>query len=218
MECVTIVNYTILINGETTKPFDAARGLRQGDPIFPFLFATAMKYLSRNLKTLKQEKGFHYHPMCSRLYLTHLSFADDLLLFVRGDAASVALLHNSFNIFSAATVARISSWTAKKLSYAGRIQLVQHVIFGIQAYWAQIFIIPAKVVKAIDAYFRSYVWSGENIITKKSLVAWDRMCAPRATGGLNLINLALWNKAAITKTCWELANKKDKLWIKWIHS
>ncbi|XP_019259636.1 PREDICTED: uncharacterized protein LOC109237735 [Nicotiana attenuata] len=44
------------------------------------------------------------------------------------------------------------------------------------------------------------------------------MCALRATGGLNLINMALWNKAAITKTCWELANKKDKLWIKWIHS
>lgn len=28
LECVTTVNYTILFNGETTKPFDAARGLR----------------------------------------------------------------------------------------------------------------------------------------------------------------------------------------------
>ncbi|XP_070014627.1 uncharacterized protein LOC142174643 [Nicotiana tabacum] len=237
------------------------------------------KYLSRNLKTLKHEKAFHYHPMCSRLDLTHLSFADDLLLFVRGDATSVALLHDRFNIFSGAsglkanlakssiyyggvnlevkhnihqkqgysqgslpfrylgipldtkklfvmqwkplinkTVARISSWTTKKLSYAGRIQLVQHVIFDIQVYWSQIFIIPVKVVEAIETYCRSYVRSGENIITKKALAARDRMCAPKATGGLNLINLALWNKAAITKTCWELANKKDKLWIKWINS
>ncbi|XP_019255001.1 PREDICTED: uncharacterized protein LOC109233569 [Nicotiana attenuata] len=44
------------------------------------------------------------------------------------------------------------------------------------------------------------------------------MCAPKATAGLNMVNLALWNKAAITKYTWELANKKDKLWIKWIHS
>nr|XP_009631241.1 uncharacterized protein LOC104121050 [Nicotiana tomentosiformis]XP_016498566.1 PREDICTED: uncharacterized protein LOC107817282 [Nicotiana tabacum] len=190
-----------------------------------------MEYLSRNLKTLKHEKAFHYHPMCSRLDLTHLSFAYDLLLFARGDVASVTLLHDRFNIFLAVSglkanlaksfiyyggvslevkhdiqqklgcsqgslpfrylgipldtknlsvmqwqplvdkiMARISSWTSKKLSYAGKIQLVQHVIFGIQAYWVQIFIIPAKVVKAIDAYCRSYVWSRENIITKKALV------------------------------------------------
>ncbi|XP_075080541.1 uncharacterized protein LOC142166034 [Nicotiana tabacum] len=44
------------------------------------------------------------------------------------------------------------------------------------------------------------------------------MCAPKATGRLNLINLVIWNKAAITKASWELANKKDKLWIKWIYS
>lgn len=44
------------------------------------------------------------------------------------------------------------------------------------------------------------------------------ICSPRVARGLNLINLALWNKAAITKTCRELANKKDKLWIKCIHS
>ncbi|XP_075092309.1 uncharacterized protein LOC142172559 [Nicotiana tabacum] len=143
MECVTTVNYTVLVNGETTKPFDVARGLRQGDPMSPFLFAIAMEYLSRNLKTLKQEKAYHFHPLCERLDLTHLSFADDLLIFARGDATSPLIDK---------IVARISSWTVKKLSYAGRIQLVQHVIFGIQSYWAQIFIMPAKVVKTIETY------------------------------------------------------------------
>lgn len=93
------MNYTILINGETIKPFDAARGLRQGDPTYPFLFAISIEYLSMNLKTLKQEKAFHYYPMYSKLDLTHLSFADDLLLFTRGDATSVALLHTKFKLF-----------------------------------------------------------------------------------------------------------------------
>lgn len=49
-------------------------------------------------------------------------------------------------------------------------------------------------------------------------MACDRMCSPRAAKGLNMINLAMWNKVVINKTCWELANKKDKLWIRWIHS
>lgn len=76
-------------------------------------------------------------------------------------------------------VAKISSWTAKKLSYAG-MQLVRTVIFGIQAYWAQMFVLPAKVMKLIQAYCRSYIWSGMNVITKKALVAWEKMCTPKA--------------------------------------
>ncbi|XP_059306490.1 uncharacterized protein LOC132057927 [Lycium ferocissimum] len=108
-------------------------------------------------------------------------------------------------------VAKITSWTAKKLSYAGRTQLVQSVLFGVQAYWSQIFVLPVNVLKAIDGYCKSYIWSGTNTITKKALVAWERVCLPILVGGLNLINKQLWNKAAIVKICWDLAIKQDKL-------
>ncbi|XP_019224291.1 PREDICTED: uncharacterized protein LOC109205978 [Nicotiana attenuata] len=114
--------------------------------------------------------------------------------------------------------AKISSWTAKKLSYAGRVQLVQSMIFGIQAYWAQLFILPVKVMKMIEAICRSYIWSGSNTITKKAYVSWERMCTSKSAGGLNLINLLLWNKAAIAKVCWDLAHKEDKFWIRWINA
>ncbi|XP_075074523.1 uncharacterized protein LOC142162111 [Nicotiana tabacum] len=43
------------------------------------------------------------------------------------------------------------------------------------------------------------------------------MCMPKSAEGLNLTNLKLWNKAAITKICWDLKTKKDTLWINWIH-
>ncbi|XP_075103818.1 uncharacterized protein LOC107791096 [Nicotiana tabacum] len=114
--------------------------------------------------------------------------------------------------------AKISSWTAKKLYYGGRVQLVQSVIFGIQAYWAQLFILPAKVLKMIEALCRSYIWSGTNTITRKALVAWEKICTPKSAGGHNLINLLLWNKAAIAKICWDLAHKQEKLWIRWINA
>ncbi|XP_059310476.1 uncharacterized protein LOC132061833 [Lycium ferocissimum] len=88
---VKTVNYSIVINGESTKPFNAAKRLRQGDPISPFLFAIDMEYLSRNLNELKEDKQFKYHPRCGKLGITHLSFADDLLLFTRGDHKSVRM-------------------------------------------------------------------------------------------------------------------------------
>nr|XP_009770603.1 PREDICTED: uncharacterized protein LOC104221275 [Nicotiana sylvestris] len=115
-------------------------------------------------------------------------------------------------------VARISSWTTRKLSYAGRVQLVQTVIFGIQSYWSQIFIIPAKVMSLIESYCRSYIWAGANTITKRTLIAWDRMCLPISDGGYNLLNIRIWNRAAISKVYWDLAKKKDKMWMKWIHT
>lgn len=247
MACVTTVNYTILFNGETSEPFNAAKGLRQGDPISPFLFAIAMEYLIRGLNSLKMSKEFKFHPRCAKLGVTHLCFADDLR---RGDLPSITALNQCFNTFSRASglqsnigkssiyfggvtqgvkdnilkemgfvlselpfkylgiplstkklsllqwqplIDKITTWTAKKLSYAGRIQLVQSVVFGMQSYWAQLFPLLAHVIKIIDAFCRSYVWTGSNVISKKALVSWERMCSPKSAGGLNLINIKVWN-------------------------
>ncbi|XP_019259539.1 PREDICTED: uncharacterized protein LOC109237664 [Nicotiana attenuata] len=114
-------------------------------------------------------------------------------------------------------VARISTWTAKKLSYAGRSQLIQTILFGIQAYWSQLFVIPSKVLSTIEAYCQSYLWSGTNTITRKALIAWEKVFTPKSMGGLGLLNIRLWNKAAITKASRDIEHKADRLWIRWLH-
>lgn len=52
---------------------------------------------------------------------------------------------------------RITCWVAKLLSYAGRVQLIKSVLFSIQTYWSQIFAIPQKVVKMIQAACRIFL-------------------------------------------------------------
>ena len=79
-------------------------------------------------------------------------------------------------------------------------------------------IIPAKLIKVIEGLCKSYLWSGVGYVTKKALIAWEKVCCPKSEGGMGLINMRIWNRAAIAKLCWDLANKEDKLWIKWIHT
>lgn len=61
MTCVSFVSYSIINNGVPTKPFKARMGLRQGDPMSPFLFADAMEYFSRVLHQMKGQ-DIKFHP------------------------------------------------------------------------------------------------------------------------------------------------------------
>src|SRR4051812_17563294 len=62
-----------------------------------------MEYLNRLLCRLQLEPSFKYHGKCKALGLTHLAFADDVLIFSRGDTASVGSLLKVLQAFSAST-------------------------------------------------------------------------------------------------------------------
>ncbi|XP_039005550.1 uncharacterized protein LOC120132944 [Hibiscus syriacus] len=68
---------------------NGARGLRQGDPLSSFIFFLAMHVLSKMLNLAATKRVFGYHPKCKRIGLTHLSFADDLMIFCKGNADSI---------------------------------------------------------------------------------------------------------------------------------
>lgn len=51
-------------------------------------------------------------------------------------------------------------------------------------------------------------------MSKRALVAWDRDGHPKIGGGLNVIAIEVWNNDAIYKLFWNIAQKKDKLWVK----
>ncbi|KAL4384698.1 hypothetical protein GQ457_15G025740 [Hibiscus cannabinus] len=83
-ECVSSAKVSILINGSPTKEFLMKKGLRQGDPISPFLFITVTEVL--HLIIIKASENGLIEGIDSLLpqaSLTHLQFADDTILFLR---------------------------------------------------------------------------------------------------------------------------------------
>ncbi|XP_019266752.1 PREDICTED: uncharacterized protein LOC109244163 [Nicotiana attenuata] len=210
MSCVTTVSYSIMINGQPTKPFPAKKGLRQGDPLSPYLFMLVMEYLTRLLKTVKKDPNFNYHPKCGKWIIVQLSFADDLLLFCRGDDISVQLLLQCFQQFSKA-LGLVANADKR------RIQLIKSVLFSIQVYWSQVFVLPKKLIQLIERVYKTFLWTGGVEVSRKALLLWDSLCKPKATGSLNLLAIGEWNKAVICKLLWNLCKKKDRLWVQLIH-
>lgn len=100
--------------------------------------------------------------------------------------------------------ARINSWASKKLSFAGRFQLLSSVMFSIQVYWSSMFILPKKIIKTIEHKFNSFLWKGTDQSALGVKVAWHLVCVPKQEGGLGLKRIEDWNKAAILKHIWNI--------------
>ncbi|GKB48885.1 hypothetical protein Tco_0899638, partial [Tanacetum coccineum] len=100
MECVTSTSFSICINGSLHGYFKGKRGLRQGDPLSPYLFTLVMEILTLIIRRRVQESDvFTYHRNCSRLDLVNLCFADDLFLFAYGNANSARVIMESLEEF-----------------------------------------------------------------------------------------------------------------------
>ncbi|XP_074299013.1 uncharacterized protein LOC141630018 [Silene latifolia] len=121
------------------------------------------------------------------------------------------------NILIERVVARIRSTGARKLSYAGRLTLVNSVLNTLHNYWGSIFLIPKAVVRRIEAICRSYFWDGGSEYQRAPLIAWDRVCCRKEEGGLGVIKAENWNITSVGKLVNWLYTNADRLWVQWVH-
>ena len=84
MTCITTVSYFILINGEPKGLITPTRGIRQGDPLSPFLFLLCIEGLNTLIVQAAIRGDIKGFALCrSGPRLTHLLFADNSLLFCK---------------------------------------------------------------------------------------------------------------------------------------
>lgn len=84
MSCVSTVSYQVLIIGDAKGKIIPSRGLRQGDPLSPFLFVLCTELLISQLKQAEREKKLSGLKIArSSPSISHLLFADDSLFFYK---------------------------------------------------------------------------------------------------------------------------------------
>lgn len=109
MRCISSARMKIMWNGSLTEEFSMERGVRQGDSLSPYIFVLCMERLSHiildsiDLKQWRPIRVSRGGPMIS-----HLFFADDLLLFVEASCNQMRVIKDCLDKFCMFSGAKVS--------------------------------------------------------------------------------------------------------------
>lgn len=105
MKCISTASYSVNINGSRGRIFSPSSGLRQEDPLSPFMFFICCKGLS-TLMRLVAEEGWSFRGVCVSRYgpqITYLLFADDSILFGEATLRGAHVLKNILQVYERAS-------------------------------------------------------------------------------------------------------------------
>ncbi|PNX58581.1 ribonuclease H, partial [Trifolium pratense] len=109
-ECVCTATASVLVNGSPTDEFPLERGLRQGDPLSPFLFLLAVEGLHVLMEAMVERNLFTGYSVgdITPVSVSHLQFADDTLLLGSKSWANVRALRAVLVLFESMSGLRVN--------------------------------------------------------------------------------------------------------------
>jgi hypothetical protein len=171
MLCVSSVNYSALVNYEKVGPIHPGRGLRQGDPLSPYLFIIVAEGLTSLIKTAVASGEIHGVQICRGApMVSHLLFADDCFLFCRSNLSEARKLMEILKVYEEASdqevnLSKSEVFFSRNISRAAQDDLsrmmgVKHVL-GTGTYLG----LPSMVgrsKKETFAYIKDRIWNKIN--------------------------------------------------------
>ncbi|GKA55171.1 RNA-directed DNA polymerase, eukaryota [Tanacetum coccineum] len=232
---------SILINGSPSKEYSCHRGLKQGDPLAPYLFILIMESLHLSFNRVVDEGLFKGIQLPETFFLAsglQINILKSQLLGVCvphqvvEQAASLigcSIMSNKFRYlgvmvgeYSSRIKAwddvilklrsRLSKWKVKTLSIGGRLTLLKSVLGASPIYNMSIFKVPTGVLKVMES-IRSRFFNGADQSEKKvTWVAWNKVLASKKHGGLGVSSFFALNRALLLKWVWRFVSQDGSLW------
>ena len=109
MQCVTSVEYRVRFNTEETESFKPSRGLRQGDPLSPYLFLLCTEGLTALLANAEENRSISGIKVSRDApSISNLLFADDSLILMQANSMNAEALKAVLDAYCAASGQMVS--------------------------------------------------------------------------------------------------------------
>eukprot|EP00253_Pinus_taeda_P017008 PITA_17008 len=223
------LSFAVLINGAASPFFNSQRGLIQGCPLSPLLFLLVAEGLSRLIHKARRTNKTKGIEVAINLYIFHLLFVDDILIFSNGSHNELKELKSIFELFMKATGMQINSGKSQ-VCVAGfnrrECTLMTNLFpFHIQpldssfkylGFWLK----PdaykkedwhwliAKIEARISHW--SFIWLSRAVLP---WVAWDKIARPKEWGGWGIKRLPDSSLSLAANSGWRLITMEN-LWAR----
>ncbi|KAF7831985.1 uncharacterized protein G2W53_014318 [Senna tora] len=184
MQCVTTTSMRVKINGELTEWFTTAAGLRQGDPLSPYL------YVLKNLESV------------SKL----LSQFEDMSGLSMNKQKSKIRFSPNVSPQGAQALTRIIN--CRK---AARTTLTKAVVSATPLYHMQHTWLSHSEAAKCDATMRDFFWGRWNDSKSPIMISWKKLCKDQRDGGMGFREMLKINEALLAKQLWRILTLEESL-------
>jgi hypothetical protein len=192
--CISSVRFSVLINGSPSGFFGSSRGVRQGDPLSPFLFVLVMEAFSRMITSIYSRGlilGFSVGSRGhNRVEVSHLLFADDTLVFCGADDSQIRYMGALLVCFEAVSGLKVNL-SKSALILVGSLVEVDQLAGGLGCGTADL---PLKYLGLpLGASFKlKAMWKDLEDLMARRLAPWKRLYLSKG-GRVALIKSTLSN-------------------------
>nr|GEX40755.1 RNA-directed DNA polymerase, eukaryota [Tanacetum cinerariifolium] len=233
LACLCLGYTSVLINGSPTPEFKLERGLRQGDPLFPFLFILAVEALNVALLEARAKNLFRCVEVgIDKINISHLQYADDALIMGEWSLSNAKKLSRILSCFHLASGLIVNfnksrfygvgvshlELNSLALAIGGRLTLTKAILGSLGVYFFSTFKDPKSITKKLESIRRNFFWGGCRDEKKIAWIAWDKVISPLDQGSFGIGSLKICNKASLSKWWWRFFTEENSIWSKSIRS
>ncbi|GJU21171.1 RNA-directed DNA polymerase, eukaryota [Tanacetum coccineum] len=225
---------SVLVNGSPTSEFQFHCGLKQGDPLAPYLFILVMESLHLSVSRTVEAGIFTGIKIDSALSISHLFYADDAVFIGEWTDSNLRSIIQMLHCFSLASGLKINLQKSNLLGVGVTGSLVNEAAASIgcsvmKAPFKYLGVMVRGNMSKINAWddmvgkikSRLSKWKINTLsiggVDKKiSWVKWTKVLASKKYGGLGVSSFYALNRALLFRWVWRFLSHDNSLWFRFI--